>query len=209
MDSPVTELYVSAKARHEARPVASRTIPAANSCRNRPSAACGVTSSVFANEAAVTIGARNTASKACGSRNAPRAEQLALLLDFVQAAQFAQADQRRGRHACRNRTIPFAPDAQRKKVMLLLGRRPEGQADRRRKPGFLTPQAGCEKEPGRIVRLDAGMVEPVTGGPAGADQDGPAVDRADGRQPVRDFRSSSSVRQPSDRSVSRSAGGVG
>ena len=43
------------KARHEARPVASRTMPAAVSCRSKPSAACGETLINFARLVAVTI----------------------------------------------------------------------------------------------------------------------------------------------------------
>ena len=61
------QIQVVTNGRHEARPVASRTISAFSSCRSRPSAACGVTLRVRASPAAVTTGDRSTTSKAAGS----------------------------------------------------------------------------------------------------------------------------------------------
>jgi hypothetical protein len=52
--------YAVVKARQAARPVASRTTPAAVSCRSRPSAACGEIASWSARPRAVTTGVRRT-----------------------------------------------------------------------------------------------------------------------------------------------------
>src|SRR5271166_1894794 len=52
--------YAVVKARQAARPVASRTTPAATSCRSRPSAACGEIARCSARPRAVTTGVRST-----------------------------------------------------------------------------------------------------------------------------------------------------
>ena len=52
--------YAVVKARQAARPVASRTMPAAISCRSRRRAACGVIARSSARPRAVTTGVRST-----------------------------------------------------------------------------------------------------------------------------------------------------
>ena len=52
--------YAVVKARQAARPVASRTMPAATSCRSRPRAACGEIARWSARPRAVTTGVRST-----------------------------------------------------------------------------------------------------------------------------------------------------
>ncbi len=53
-------VYAVVKARQAARPVASRTTPAAISCREQARAACGVTDRLSARPRAVTTGVRST-----------------------------------------------------------------------------------------------------------------------------------------------------
>jgi hypothetical protein len=45
--------------------------------------------------------------------------------------------------------------------------------------GFLAPQARRDEKAGRVIGFDIGQVEPVAGGPAGADQHRPAFRQAD------------------------------
>ncbi len=119
----ITIYQANAKARHDARPVASRTNPAAISCRNRPSAARGVTWMALARDSAVTTGARSTASRASGSRERAVAAQIqALFLGLEQPRQLAQASLRRGRHAFEKLRHPVEADVQAQPVMILLGR---------------------------------------------------------------------------------------
>ena len=86
-------------------------------------------------------------------------------------------------------------------VMVRFGRRPKGQGDRPARP-FLAPQARRQEQGVRISIFDARQVHPVTGPPAGSNQQRRPFERANGGQPVSNFSVFRHL-AARDRSVSR------